>query len=411
MPISELNTQQAALPVQRPLMLILSTVLFTFVGYFCIGLPMAVLPGFVDRDLALGPVVAGLTVGVQYVSTIVSRPYAGRLSDTLGAKTTVLWGMVTCFVSGLFLLAAGWLVSWPLASLTVLAIGRLFLGVGESCAGTGAIAWAAGRLGGDEVSRIMSWNGIATYGALALAAPLGVWLSTMGSNHWSIAPLGWATLAVSAPAILLAAVKQAAPIVQGVRASLFRLVWGMLPFGAALALGSFGFGTIMTYVALFFAEEGWGFAALAITAYSCGFVGSRLMFAASIPKWGSLRVALLSLIFETMGLLILASAPGEVAAIAGAGLAGLGLSLVFPSLGVEAVALFAPHDRGAAVGVYTLFLDVALAMAGPLGGLAASSGDYRLIYYGSAGAAVLAALIVVNEARRRGSLSARSTRG
>lgn len=397
---------------ESALPLILSTVAFTFVCYFIIGVPMAVLPGFVDRQLGLGPLIAGLVIGTQYVSTILSRPYAGRLSDTAGAKATVTWGLAACGASGPFLLLADHYQDAPVTSLALLVTGRLILGIGESCVGTGAIAWAAGRLGGDHVSRIMSWNGIATYGALAVAAPLGVWIAASGAE-WRLAPLGVLTLVAALAAMMLAWSKAPAPLAPGIRTPLIRLASRIAPHGLALALGSFGFGTIMTFVTLFYAQHGWSNAALAISAFSAGFVGARLLFAGSIPQFGGIRIAMVSLAVETVGLIVLALATDAITAAAGAAITGLGLSLVFPSLGTESVAMFDASDRGAAVGVFTLFLDLALACAGPLGGLLAGSGGYRSVFLWSAGASATACLIVtaVQVSRGRRVISRTAKRG
>lgn len=380
---------------ESPLRLILSTVAFTFACYFVIGLPMAVLPGFVDRQLGMGPLAAGLVIGAQYLSTILSRPHAGRLADMMGAKATVTWGLGACAGSGPFLILAAGSQHSPGLSIAMLVCGRLILGIGESCVGTGAIAWAAGRLGGAEISRIMSWNGVATYGALAASVPLGVWLATSDTpGQWNPAPLGMLTIVTGIAAFALAWPKAPAPITAGTRSPMGRLVFRIAPYGLALAFGSFGFGTIMTFVTLFYAELGWSGAALAISAFSLAFVGARLLFATAIPRMGGVRVAAISLAVETMGLVLLALAGDPLTAAGGAALTGLGLSLVFPSLGTESVAMFAPADRGAAVGVFTLFLDLALACAGPVGGLIAASGGYRHVFLWSAGASAAACLLI-----------------
>jgi predicted MFS family arabinose efflux permease len=49
----------------------------------------------------------------------------------------------------------------------------------------------------------------------------------------------------------------------------------------------------------------------------------------------------------------------------GAALAGFGYSLVYPGLGVEAVRGTTPKNRGLAMGLYTAFLDVAMATGSP----------------------------------------------
>ena len=43
---------------------------------------------------------AGLVISIQYIATLASRPWAGRISDRAGAKVSVLWGMGACTASG-----------------------------------------------------------------------------------------------------------------------------------------------------------------------------------------------------------------------------------------------------------------------------------------------------------------------
>jgi len=74
---------------QRPLAVtlqVVSIVLFTFIGYLNIGIPLAVLPGYVHSDLGFGAVIAGLVISVQYLATLLSRPYAGKIIDNQGSK-------------------------------------------------------------------------------------------------------------------------------------------------------------------------------------------------------------------------------------------------------------------------------------------------------------------------------------
>jgi len=66
-------------------------VYFTFVCYVSIGLPLAVLPPFVHLRMGYSAVLAGLAISIQYIATLLSRPWAGRISDHMGAKVSVLW--------------------------------------------------------------------------------------------------------------------------------------------------------------------------------------------------------------------------------------------------------------------------------------------------------------------------------
>ena len=124
---------------------ILSTVLFTFLAYMTIGIPLAVLPGYVHLDLGYSSFIAGLSISVQYLSTFITRAQAGRMVDTIGPKKTVMRGMLACVASGVFLVLAAWSSELPWLSLSMILVSRFCLGIGESLAGTGSIIWGIGR--------------------------------------------------------------------------------------------------------------------------------------------------------------------------------------------------------------------------------------------------------------------------
>lgn len=92
-------TAQQPVPASNTLQItlqILSIVFYTFIAFLCIGLPIAVLPSHVHDQLGYGAVVAGLTIGLQYLATLLSRPFAGRVADTLGASgpfASACWGL------------------------------------------------------------------------------------------------------------------------------------------------------------------------------------------------------------------------------------------------------------------------------------------------------------------------------
>ncbi len=71
---------------------ILSFTYFTFVCYLSIGLPLAVLPPYVHFRMGYSAALAGLVISIQYIATLASRPWAGRISDRAGAKVSVAVG-------------------------------------------------------------------------------------------------------------------------------------------------------------------------------------------------------------------------------------------------------------------------------------------------------------------------------
>ena len=93
---------------------IVSVVIFNFASYLTIGLPLAVLPGYVHDVMGFSAFWAGLVISLQYFATLLSRPHAGRYADLLGPKKIVIFGLCGCFLSGLgYLLAALLLADWP----------------------------------------------------------------------------------------------------------------------------------------------------------------------------------------------------------------------------------------------------------------------------------------------------------
>jgi MFS family permease len=372
---------------ERPLAVtlqVVSIVLFTFIGYLSIGIPLAVLPGYVHSDLGFGAVVAGLVISVQYLATLLSRPQASKIIDNLGSKKAVIYGLFGCGGSGVLMLLSGWLQSWPMLSLSTLLVGRILLGAAESLVGSGSIGWGIGRVGAANTAKVISWNGIASYGALAIGAPLGV-VMVKYLGLWS---MGVSIILIAGLGIALAWNKTAAAIVAGVRLPFLHVLGRVLPHGTGLALGGIGFGTIATFITLYYASNHWDNAALCLSLFGASFICARLLFGNLINRLGGFRVAIACLSVEALGLLLLWLAPNQELALAGAALTGFGFSLVFPALGVEAVNLVPASSRGAAVGAYSLFIDMSLGITGPVAGAIASGYGFSSIFLFAAVAAL-----------------------
>lgn len=368
---------------------IVSVVMFNFASYLTIGLPLAVLPGYVHDVMGFSAFWAGLVISLQYFATLLSRPHAGRYADLLGPKKIVIFGLCGCFLSGLSYLLAAVGSGWPILSLTLLCLGRVILGIGQSFAGTGSTLWGVGVVGSLHIGRVISWNGIVTYGAMAMGAPLGVLCYSLVG----LPGLAWAIMAVALVAILCALPRAAVRATKG-KAMTFRAVLGRVwPYGMALALASAGFGTIATFITLFYDAKGWGGAAFALTLFSCAFVGTRLLFPNGINRLGGLNVAMLCFSVEIVGLLLVGLAETSSIAKVGTFFAGAGFSLVFPALGVVAVKAVPQQNQGSALATYTVFMDLSLGITGPLAGLLMAWAGISTIYLAAAGLVAVALLL------------------
>ncbi len=356
---------------------ILGYVFFTFICYLAIGLPLAILPAYVHLRMGYNASLAGLVISIQYIATFLSRPWAGRISDHSGAKVSVLWGMAACTASGLLLFGAGALHRNPAwLALVSLFASRLVLGVGESLGSTGATLWGVTAVGHDHTAKVIAYNGVATYGAMALGAPLGVVME----EHWGLASIGIVTVLACGASFIFARFKKPVPVVHGEHLPFRNVLGRVTPHGMALALGGVGYSVLATFVTLFYASRSWNGAALCLTGFGLAFIAARLLFIHAISRYGGFPVGITCLIVESVGVLLLWRAVSPAMAVGGAALAGFGFSLVFPALGVEAVKHVPERSRGTALGVYTVFSDVSFFLVGPVAGAVIGAFGYANVF-------------------------------
>ncbi|MFX7849647.1 MFS transporter, partial [Acinetobacter baumannii] len=71
--------------------------------------------------------------------------------------------------------------------------------------------WGVGRVGSENTAKMISWNGIATYAALALGAPLGVVLD----RSLGCAMIGLTGMLLTVLGFVLARGGPVTPVVQG----------------------------------------------------------------------------------------------------------------------------------------------------------------------------------------------------
>jgi MFS family permease len=380
---------------------IVRTSFFIFLSYWVVGVLLAALPGFVHLHLGFSIFWAGVAVSSQYAATVLSRPKVGRMTDVLGPRTTVLLGQLACLLSGLLLLLAVTIEDKVIFCFGTLLISRVALGCGESGVATGSTTWGLGRVKSEYAAQVISWSGVASYGGMSVGAPLGVWLE----NTYGMIGIGAAVTGISLLNLAIALPLAGVPILRGVHLPFQEVLREVFVDGLGLALGTVGFCTIASFTTLYYASLHWRAPALAMSLFGVCFIATRLTFADTINRWGGFRVAMASFLVEATGLLVLWSATSPDMARSGAALSGCGFALVFPALGIEAIKGVAESDRGSALGVYGAFLDLAMAVTGPLAGFIIGKWGYASIFLCGSAAAVCAFVLIFSRARFESSRS------
>lgn len=383
-----------AVQKEKTAKILVPIVISVFAVYLTIGMSLGVLPSFIKNDLQFGSLIIGGVIGLQSLATLLTRAYAGKITDTLGAKISNHRGVIMVFVAGLFYISGVYLGSFPVIALVLLIISRIIHGISESMLVTGTLTWGIGLLGARNSGKVMTWNGIAMYAGIAVGAPLSIW---MVHHLGTLAPflgiivlsvISWAST-VKLPTLEVDAAH--------VRTPFYKVIGKVSDQGLALAFSSMGFACIASFIALLFAEKNWGDASLGFLCFGGFYILTRLFFSSFPDKFGGYKVALVSFLIEIVGQLCIGFSSSGTMAIIGCALTGIGFSLVFPALGVLAIKKVTPQMRGTALGAYSAFFDLSLGLAGPVAGIIAGYFNYQSIYLFGAVSCILAVLILIKQ--------------
>ncbi|MDR6458063.1 MFS family permease [Chryseobacterium vietnamense] len=362
-----INFYQATAPI----------IISVFAVYLTIGIALGVLPGFVQNTLGFNIIIVGLVIGLQSLSTLLTRAYSGKITDTRGAKRSKMSGVALAVIAGIIYVLAVLFQAHPLLALSFLLLARIIHGIGESFLVTGALTWGIGLVGHSSSGKVMTWNGIAMYAGIAIGAPVSIWLS----KEYDMLPAFLLIAFLPLVSWISTAKLPSVPVDKDhVRTPFYKVIGAISGQGLSLAFSSMAFGCIASFIALFFSQKNWGDASLAFMIFGACYVLTRIFFASFPDKYGGFTIAMISLVIEVAGQILIWTSASKTLAIVGCGLTGVGFSLVFPALGVLAIQKVKPQMRGTALGAYVAFVDLSLGLAGPIAGLIAGWFDYQAVY-------------------------------
>lgn len=335
----------------------------TFCAFLCVGIPLSVLPRYVQGELGGGDVAAGFAVGSLSLAAMLTRPWGGRLADERSRRLVVTAGISLCAIGGGGMVALSGSYAWLIAS-------RMVAGAGESMVYAAAMAWALDLTPVERHGRSISVFGMAIWVGATLGTAAGE-----GLLQWtgSYAAVWWAVLVVPLVALaMMGLTEREAPRARpaGPRGPL--IVREAIRPGAALGLSNVGYGAVAGLVTLHLVDRGVANPGLTLTAVALGVVVTRLAVAAALDRTSPHRIFAIGCVAEAVSLVVLALAASLPVAVLGGLLLGAGYAAVFPALALIAVSDAPSDKRGATLGSFTAFLDFGLAIGGPLAGLAAA---------------------------------------
>ncbi len=173
---------------------------------------------------------------------------------------------------------------------------------------------------------------------------------------------------------------------------------GILP-GLVLMAGAWGMAGYFTFVSLYALHLGLDGAAPYLSAYAAVVIGLRLLGAKLPDRIGARRLSTLALVVGAAGLVLIGLWAEPTGLMVGTVLFAIGVAFSFPALSLLVVESVPASERGAVLGTYTAFLDLAFGLGPVTAGAVVASWGYGASFLVSAGVAVAGAALLLTTIR------------
>jgi predicted MFS family arabinose efflux permease len=323
-------------------------------AYFTsIGVAFYTLPLFTTGPIGSDEAGAGLAFGAFGITSLICRPYAGRLSDRRGRIPLMLFGAL--------LAGFGMLLLPFVDSLAAVIVIRLMQGVAEAAFFVAGFALLADVAPPARMGEAQSYNSLGLYLGLAFGPPFGEFLL----ERWGYDATWFGATALAGLAALLTF-----GIVEPTRVGDDGGHGAMIHRpGIPISLGFFtslaAIGGFLAFASLYSAEIGMENTSLAMLVYGSIVVVCRVVFAKVPDRLPALPLASAALVLIGIGLLIVASWQAPAGLLIGVVIFAIGVTFSTPSFFSAIFATAKPSERGAAAGTASAFIDLGFGI-GPI---------------------------------------------
>ena len=248
----------------------------------------------------------GLIIALFTLTAGLSRPFSGKITDTVGRVPVMAFGSLVCFLCGF--LYPYLLTVWGFLLL------RLLHGFSTGTKPTATAAYVADIVPANRRGEAMGTLGLFTAMGMSLGPAIGSWLA----HDFSMNIMFWTSSAFALLSIgILLRMPETLAHTQPFRFGLLRLkkneIFDMqaLPPFIVLLLQSFGYGVVLTMISTLSTSLGITNKGLFFTVYTLASLVVRLVFSRTSDRYGRVPVLAVSttLLAVSMGLLIVAQTP------------------------------------------------------------------------------------------------------
>ena len=321
----------------------------------------------------------GFIIALFTLTAAISRPFSGKLADTVGRIPVMVFGSLVCFVCGFF-------YPWALTVTGFLGL-RLLHGFSTGFKPTGTAAFIADIVPVDRRGEAMGLLGVTGALGMAFGPAFGSWVAV----HFSLNTMFYCSSATALLSLVVqGTLTETLPLAQRQRFSfsLLKLRWNevleprVLAPAVVTALCLFPFGAVLTVIpdqsrllGLTGSDKG-----LFYICYTVASLTVRLVAGKASDTHGRVPVLRISAGILAVGLALLVWSPSVLWFLAAAVVFGIGTGLNSPTLYAWTIDLSHPERRGRAVATMYIALEIGIGLGALLAGWIFANQPDRLPY-------------------------------
>jgi MFS family permease len=308
------------------------------------------------QELGGSTFASGLFLGFLTYASALSAPLTGAIADRIGRRRTLL------IASAVILLCAngyGTTTSYRVMLALVIVHGVFWSGLLSASA-----AYLTSLLPERRRAEGISYWGLSSVAAIAVAPPIAFWIMQHGGWRWICISCGTLNLLMGAIALFLddtpAAGAQLALPFDAAGGPARIVEWRVLALSLTLFLYSFGYGAITSFSAMYADAIHITPKSLYLTSLAIVILVTRPLSGKLADRIGYRRVFMPCLVLIAFGLALLAIGSTRVSLVASAALFGIGFGTAYPVFVAYVMRDVYAARRGAAFGAILAAFDTGI---------------------------------------------------
>ncbi|WP_420601809.1 MFS transporter [Flagellimonas sp.] len=299
----------------------------------------------------------GLIIALFTLTAGISRPFSGKLTDTIGRKPVMIFGAVVCLVCGCF---------YPiLTTVYGFLLLRLLHGFSTGFTPTATATFVSDVVPPQRLGEAMGIQGIAFSTGLALGPALG----SMIKLHFSYSVLFYSSSGMALLALLLIInLKETLPKRQPFKWELLRISKNeviakeALPAAIVTFLSYISLGAILTLIpdwteAVGFANKGIFFVVFTVSSLLVRFVAGKLS-----DRYGRTKIIVVGLFLLLIAMLLMGFFKTQTGLLMGGVVYGLSMGIVSPAINAWTIDLSRPEQKGKAIATMYIALEAGIGL-------------------------------------------------